>query len=91
MVTIQIEKYEYLPCSCRLTINGIDADTDDFGSMEDDNPEDAPDYGCGCKKFFPEMPSKKVLERYSIDVDEYREICDDLSEALFVGRCGLCA
>jgi len=84
--------YHALPCSCEtFTINGQDADSSDFGSTVDMDPENAPDYGCGNRIFVPQMPTEEVLEKYSITLKEYAEICEKLKDMLAVGECGWCS
>jgi hypothetical protein len=80
-----------LPCSCeKFTINGIDADSYDFGESEDIRPDLAEPYGCGSHEFAPKMPTQEVLNKYNINVDEYAEIAGELQSALYVGQCGWC-
>lgn len=72
-------------------INGIEADTDDFGVSEDREPEAAPPYGCGDRKFYTyECPSKEVLKKYHITSSEWEEIGEKLEAMLDWGRCALC-
>ena len=83
--------YHALPCSCEtFTINGIDADTSDFGSTFDMDSENAEQYGCGDRQFVPQMPTDEVLKKYKINLKEYAEICDKLQDVLAVGSCGWC-
>lgn len=91
VLKVVIETYDALPCSCEtFTINGIDADKDDFGSTVDMDSENAEEYACGDRQFVPQMPTDEVLEKYSINLKEYAEICDKLQCALAVGSCGWC-
>ena len=91
MVDVVIKTYHSLPCACDIfTINGWDADRDDFGQTEDLCPDAAAEYGCGNRQFVPKMPTKEILKKYNIDVDEYSDICDELKLALDVGKCGWC-
>jgi hypothetical protein len=41
-------------------------------------------------QFIPKMPTDEVLEKYSINLKEYAEICDKLRWELAVGECGWC-
>lgn len=83
--------YNALPCSLEgFTINGMEADGGDFGSMEDINPDDADDYGCGDMQFIPKMPTDEVIKKYKINLKEYSEICNKLVRVLSVGNCGWC-
>jgi len=91
MAEIVIEIYHSLPCSCEVfTINGIDADENDFGSTHDMDPDSAEEYGCGDRQFVPDMPTDEVLKKYSITLKEYKEICCELQNCLNVGSCGWC-
>jgi hypothetical protein len=86
-----IEPYNSLPCSLEtFTINGMDADESDFGSTVDMDSENAEQYGCGDRQFAPEMPTDEVLEKYSINLKDYKEVCNGLQNALAVGNCGWC-
>jgi hypothetical protein len=86
------EPYGALPCALQtFTINGIDADENDFGEGFDADWENAPDYGCGFHKFEGDRTEKpSVLAKYNIDYSDYLEICDLLEETLLVGSCGWC-
>lgn len=72
-----------------FTINGIEADYDDFGFLSDRNPEMAEPYGCGNRRFTPIDSTPEVLCRYGITQDEYDYICGEL-DILSFGNCGLC-
>jgi hypothetical protein len=86
-----IEPYDSLPCSLeKFTINGIDAHYNDFGDSCDVSSHEAEPYGCGDYRFIPKMPTDEVLEKYSINLKEYAEICNMLECALHVGSCGWC-
>jgi hypothetical protein len=88
---VVINPYDALPCACAVfTINGIDADSDDFGNSQDTNPAIAEPYGCGNSQFMPKLPTDKVLKKYKINLAQYAEICDKLQTALNVGACGWC-
>ena len=89
-LNLVIETYQCLPCSVsKFTINGKDADVDDFGEgcsygscME----------GTCCHKFFVnENPDNKVLEKYGITEAEYFYIAEELSSRLYVDGCGWCS
>lgn len=86
-----IEPYDALPCELmKFTINGIDADKNDFGTSYDADSDNAEEYGCGNHIFESKNPTQKVLDKYGISVEEYSEICDELTEKLHVGSCGWC-
>ena len=79
-------------CGCHdFIVKGKEADLDDFGSMMDFSPEEAPEYGCGDKGFEYHPASPEVLEKYEITEDEYYDICVCLEENLHMGSCGLCS
>lgn len=74
-----------------FTINGIDADVDDFGESKDWAPEYAPEYGCGNRAFRAfEYTSEKILDKYHINVHEWEQICDMLEAKLDWGCCADC-
>ena len=74
-----------------FTINGIEADVDDFGESKDWAPEYAPEYGCGNRAFRAfEHTSKEILDKYHINEREWGQICDMLEAKLDIGRCADC-
>lgn len=90
---IKIETYYALPCATKeFKINGINADIDDFGDNSDVEPEEAPDYGCGCRKFIGD-PEKapEAMKKYGITKEEFMQVCDKLEDVLYVGRCAWCS
>jgi len=83
-------------------INGIEADTDDFGDQCDN-------LGCqkksdlevdkyqGClnmtfkrKEISDTEIAEDILTKYHINEDEYIQICKSLEKGLSFGCCGLC-
>ena len=90
---VEIETYSALPCTTkRFYINGISADTDDFGYITDTDPDNAPDYGCGCMEFIPsDDKMRKAMEKYSISAYEFRTVQYMLEDKLYVGSCGWCS
>ena len=82
-------------CLCSLEefeINGIKARYDDFGTKEDIDSYNAPDYGCGNMKFIPYRDADpKILEKYHITEAEFYLICNKLDKALSFGRCNWCS
>jgi hypothetical protein len=90
-MTYEIKVYSAL-CSCEVfKVNGIDADSDDFGNGYDAGADYAEDYCCGNRVFEVIKPTKKVLEKYKITEEEYRVIGDELTEKLSWGSCGWCS
>jgi hypothetical protein len=87
---LELEFYSYACFSPTFTINGIDADSEDFGDAYDRNPEKAADYSCADMQF-TRIPAKlAVLERYNISIPEYELIAGQLEVGLSLGRCGSC-
>lgn len=87
---IECKGYGALCGTETFRINGIKADETEFGEKYDDDPYNAPDYGCGNMKFHPYDPVSSVMEKYGINETEWYEICDKLDEELSFGRCGWC-
>lgn len=78
-------------CELRVfSINGKDADYEDFVEKYDHDIENAPDYGCGDMRCDVKDPTKEVLEKYGITLAEYHEIADHVCEKLDFGCCGWC-
>lgn len=63
----------------------------DFGSMEDADHENRPEYGCGDRVFVRIPATPDVLAEYDITAEEYEAICDYLEKELHWGRCSYCA
>jgi hypothetical protein len=74
-----------------FSINGVDGDLSDFGTMQDWCPAFAPEYGCGNMQFFRKGVDPLVLKKYHIDEDDYYCVCDRLSEVMNIGQCALCS
>jgi hypothetical protein len=93
-------KYEFERCDAycaasKLTINGIDADLDDFGSGYDvgfDESESIPEgfHGCADRQFECELPTPEVLEKYKITTAEYSLLVALLESELSFGYCSMC-
>lgn len=73
-----------------FTINGIRADSNDFGEQYDRAEEDAEDYACGDMQFTRVAAKPEVLAKYDITVPEYELIAGQLEAGLSFGSCGLC-
>lgn len=87
---IVIKTYGSLPCCLmEFTVNGIDADLDDFGekNLFDGSCMDSE---CGCE-FIPKEPTVGVLIKYRITEAEYKRVCEELSDELYVCDCGCCS
>ena len=91
---VKVEPYSALPCDLMIfTINDIDANTSDFGRTVDNDEWNAPDYGCGDKRFerYTEKDDiKNCMETYSLTWEEYLDIVSLLEEVLCVGQCSWC-
>lgn len=86
-----IKPFHSLPCELEVfTINGIAANSMDFGDVYDHNEEAKESYGCGDMYFESKLPTSEVLQRYNITVDEYNAVCTELEKKLYVGKCGWC-
>lgn len=86
-----IKPFRSLPCRLEVfTINGMNADQDDFGDIYDSDAERAEPYACADMIFNPMPPTEEVLGKYNITEKEYDTICDELKSELHVGSCGWC-
>lgn len=83
--------YSYC-CGLReFSINGKNADYNDFGDKYDTSPENAEDYGCGNMRFIKKQYTKTILKKYKITILEYNKICNKLEKELSFGECDLCS
>ncbi len=82
---------EFFCCTKNFTINGVAARPEDFGTQRDQDPENAPDYGCGSMEFNPIPHTSEILTKYGICEEEYKEIALRLERGLSFGRCELCS
>ena len=89
---IQAVPFHALPCRLQIfTINGVDAQTELFGYIEDTDRENAEPYGCGYCEFISSNDHKKeAMETYGITEEEFEEVQYELREVLRVGPCGWC-
>lgn len=94
-VEVCIKIYYSLPCAPEIfTINGKEASSYSFGIGEDEDPENAPDYGCGCRVFkrtTDQAEIEEAMNKYSLTREEFDGICRLLEEELYVGECGWCS
>jgi hypothetical protein len=88
---LEFKVYGALCAISTFVINGIDADSSDFGDHGDRSPETAEDYCCGNMQFIRSPSTPAVLAKYGITEDEYAEICEKLETGLSFGRCGWCS
>jgi len=93
---LSIIPFDGLPCHCKLTINGRDADQSDFGTGYNIGvPDDEANGECygGCEDFTFEIHSvipDGVLTRYGITEDEWYMVASELGRVLSVGSCNEC-
>ena len=87
---VKIKPFKYLCDTEDFIINGIEADSDDFGEVNDLCPESAEEYGCGDARFVIKEPTTKILSKYGITTEDYYIIADNLENMLSFGCCGLC-
>ena len=88
---LELEIFSSL-CSARVfTINGVEADVEDFGEKYDRNPENAEDYSCANMQFTRLPAVSSVLKKYSINAEEYNFVAETLENGLSFGCCGLCS
>ncbi len=85
---LELKIYGALCATEFFVINGIEADSRDFG--EDEFLPDG-EYGCENRNFYPRPHTESVLKKYGITVPEYNFVADQLSAGLSFGPCGLCS
>lgn len=93
-MNIVIEPCYALPCATKVfTINGIEADLDDFGTMGDMQSGIAGPYSCTCMCFTASSDKnviEKTMRKYNITYDEFKTVQENLESAMYVGSCGWC-
>lgn len=89
-MVLELSFYRALCSHETFAINGIAADSDDFGNKGDCAPELAEPYGCGDMQFTRRLATDSVLLKYNINLSEYDEICQRLEDGLSFGMCGWC-
>jgi len=92
---LKLEIFNALCSTKEFYINGIMAESEDFGDKADmgTHPPDADEYdryGCIDMQFTPKPATQEVLDRYNITKEEYDEIACQLAEGLSFGNCGWC-
>jgi len=97
MIKIKLKFYDALCATNIFTINGVDADYEDFGIKYDRDSEKIEYYGCNAEDCvcgdmrFTGMPSTpKILAKYKITEDEYQKVVSKLEDGLSFGCCSLC-
>lgn len=80
------DKYE--PCTLKVfTVNGIDANPDDFGEVT----KHVGHFCCEYREFSGfEYAPIGVLEKYHITEEEFFEVSDELRDMLTITDCGRC-
>lgn len=90
-MNITMKHISSLPCRLeKFTINGKKAEQSDFGDTYDHRIADAEPYECADMQFEPKPATREILNKYEINLEEYKEVCMKLCEELCVGRCGWC-
>ena len=87
---LELKIYRNLCATSIFSINGIEADYDDFGQKYDRNSGKAEDHACGNMQFTGDPSTPEVLYKYKINEDEYREVVSKLENGLSFGCCGWC-
>ena len=78
-------------CSTAVfTVNGIPADSADFGVQGDSAPDGLYTGCCGDMRFERRPPAPEALARYRISREDYEVIAAELERELSFGRCGMC-
>ena len=88
---LELKIYGALCATSVFTINGVDADYEDFGNKYDRNADNAEDYSCGNMQFTGKQSTTEILSKYKITDREYREVVLKLEDGLSFGCCGWCS
>jgi hypothetical protein len=87
---LELEIFSSLCSAAKFTINGVVAETNDFG-YQGDQGGDAEDYCCADMRFESTEPTQEVLDKYGISKAEYIIVAGQLEEGLSFGSCGWCS
>ena len=87
---LKLEIFGALCSTSTFEINGVSADSYDFGEQYDHIRENAEDYACSDMRFERKASTDEVLEKYKITEAEYQEIAEKLEDGLSFGCCGWC-
>lgn len=90
MAQVELKVFSALCATEVFTVDGVKADTDDFGSSSDAAPDEAEAYACGNRQFERIPATPEVLAKYGIGVEEYESIAGQLEQGLSFGRCHWC-
>jgi hypothetical protein len=87
---LELDVYSTI-CETRIfKINGIKATFKDFGEKYDTQPDQVKLNICGNMAFKPMEPTQRVLDKYGINVSEYKYVCEKLRACVSFGTCRLC-
>ena len=88
---VVIKHYKWLPCELEVfTINGINADRDDFGYL-DGYCGEYEDYSCLGRIFIIEEDKKEeAMLKYHLTETEYDIICSKLKNECYIDECCYC-
>ena len=87
---LELEIYSSLCAASKFIINGICAESSDFG-YQGDQDDDSPEYHCGDMQFEGKRATQDVLDKYGISISEYNFIVGQLEAGLSFGSCGSCS
>lgn len=87
----ELKIFSALCATDKFVINGIEANSEDFGYQSDKSPETAEAYCCGNMVFTRKEPTAEILQKYNITEKEYSDICYELEDKLSFGSCGCCS
>lgn len=88
---IHLKVYNAYCATQEFVVNGIPADSSDFGESFDEDWKNAEEYGCGNHVWRGRPATSEVLAKYNITPAQYAEVVNRLEEGLSFGQCGLCA
>ena len=89
---LMIKAYDLFPCRLKIfTINGKNADQNDFGYACDHDSGNAEPNTCSNMQFDFKFITKEILDKYNITEEEYRIICYELKCVLREGYCNWCS
>lgn len=88
---VVIKRYKYLPCHLEVfTINGINADREDFGYLDGCCGE-YEDYSCSnCVFVIDESKKEEAMLKYHLTEVEYDMVCSELRSECYIDECGYC-
>ena len=87
---LELEIYYALCATSVFTINGINADYEDFGKKYDRDSEDVEDDACGNMQFTGIPSTTEILSKYKITEEEYQKVVSKLEDGLSFGCCDWC-